>query len=247
MTAAASAEALLGPALLVFFRVAGFVMLLPGFSSLRVPARIRLMLALALALAIAPLSGVEGGAATPMALIVETINGVVLGLLVRVLFLAFHFSATTIASFIGLAGMPGAPLDSEDAMAPVSALISLTATALVFASGMHHQLIRGLVSSYDVLPAGRWIAPEAALRTLTDTLGEAFLLAMQLAMPFLIYAVVVNVAIGIANKLSPQIPVYFISMPLVIAGGLIVLHGLGPDMLALFAQAVSARLSTGWW
>jgi flagellar biosynthetic protein FliR len=79
-------------------------------------------------------------------------------------------------------------------------------------------------------------------------LGDAFLLVLRLAMPFLIYAVIVNLAIGLANKMSPQIPVYFISMPFVVGGGLVVFAMLGPDMVSLFSDAASdaVRSGAGW-
>jgi flagellar biosynthetic protein FliR len=40
----------------------------------------------------------------------------------------------------------------------------------------------------------------------------------------MIYAVIVNLAVGLANKLTPAIPVYFISIPFVMLGGLFLLH-----------------------
>ena len=45
-----------------------------------------------------------------------------------------------------------------------------------------------------------------------------------------------NLTIGFINKLAPQIPVYFISLPFVIAGSLIMMYfGIGM-MLSLFVD-----------
>ena len=85
------------------------------------------------------------------------------------------------------------------------------------------------------------------LETYQATLREAFLLALQLAMPFLAYGLLINLGIGLANKMSPQVPVYFISMPYVIAGGLILLYGLGPDVVSIFIDHFAARLRDGWF
>ena len=46
------------------------------------------------------------------------------------------------------------------------------------------------------------------------------MVVIRLGSPFIAYAILVNLAIGFVNKLTPQIPVYFISLPFVIAGGL---------------------------
>jgi flagellar biosynthetic protein FliR len=59
---------------------------------------------------------------------------------------------------------------------------------------------------------------------------------LRLGSPFVAYAVLINLAIGFVNKLTPQIPVYFISLPFVIAGGLILVYfGIVP-LLRLFAD-----------
>jgi flagellar biosynthetic protein FliR len=51
--------------------------------------------------------------------------------------------------------------------------------------------------------------------------------------------------VGIANKLVPQIPVFFISMPFVLAGGLLLLYFTIGEALRLFMAAFVAWLTTG--
>ena len=46
----------------------------------------------------------------------------------------------------------------------------------------------------------------------------------------------VCLAIGFINKLVPQIPVYFISQPFTIAGGLVLLYLGAGTLLSLFAD-----------
>ena len=78
--------------------------------------------------------------------------------------------------------------------------------------------------------------PQGALVDVTDTVSESFFVVLRLGSPFVAYALLVNLAIGFVNKLMPQIPVYFISLPFVIAGGLILIYfGIG-TMLSLFAD-----------
>ena len=73
-----------------------------------------------------------------------------------------------------------------------------------------------------------------ALNRLTDALSGAFLVALRITSPFIVYAVIVNFSIGLTNKLTPQIPVYFISLPFVLFGGLILLYFIAPELLHLF-------------
>ncbi|TGU70958.1 flagellar biosynthetic protein FliR, partial [Mesorhizobium sp. M1C.F.Ca.ET.144.01.1.1] len=46
----------------------------------------------------------------------------------------------------------------------------------------------------------------------------------------------VNLTIGFVNKLTPQIPVYFISLPFVIAGGMIIFYFAVGTLLSLFVD-----------
>jgi flagellar biosynthetic protein FliR len=71
----------------------------------------------------------------------------------------------------------------------------------------------------------------------------AFTLALRVASPFVIYAVIVNFAVGLANKLTPSIPVYFISIPFVLIGGLLLLYLTGREMVLQFSIAFASWLS----
>jgi flagellar biosynthesis protein FliR len=77
---------------------------------------------------------------------------------------------------------------------------------------------------------------------LTDTLSKAFLATIRIAAPFIVFAVVVNIAVGLINKLTPSIPVYFISMPFVLAGGLMLLYFAMPDLLRFFSNEAGSYL-----
>ena len=82
---------------------------------------------------------------------------------------------------------------------------------------------------------------------MTDTISESFMVMIRLGSPFIAYAILVNLAIGFINKLTPQIPVYFISLPFVIAGGLHhPLFRASRRMLSLFADGF-VDVTIGRW
>ena len=107
---------------------------------------------------------------------------------------------------------------------------------LLFVFDFHHEIIRALVMSYDVAPISAMFSPQSALIDMADTISESFLVVLRLGSPFIAYAILVNIGIGFVNKLVPQIPIYFISLPFVIAGGLVLLYFAMPTMLSLFAD-----------
>ncbi len=80
---------------------------------------------------------------------------------------------------------------------------------------------------------------------LVDVLGSASLLALQVCSPFLVYAIVVNLLFGILNKLAPQIPVYFIYPPFIIAGALVLFYFISEDFFAIYMLHFSGWLISG--
>jgi flagellar biosynthesis protein FliR len=54
---------------------------------------------------------------------------------------------------------------------------------------------------------------------------------------FIVYALITNFAIGLASKLVPQIPIYFVTVPAVIAGGLALWYLTCSPFLQIFYEA----------
>jgi flagellar biosynthetic protein FliR len=113
----------------------------------------------------------------------------------------------------------------------------------MFVAGLHAQLIRGLVDSYSALPPGTTFNVHPALADIADKGGTAFLAALRIGAPFIAYSVVVNFAIGVTNKLAPQIPVFFIATPFVMIGGLFLLLFSLHDILSYFVAAFDSWLA----
>ncbi len=240
-------------AFVLFCRIGGCLMLMPGFSSSRIPMQVRLFLAVAITLALAPLLVPILQKALPdlspqrqLALLVsETMIGALVGLMGRLFFMALQFMATAAAMFIGFGTMPGAPIEDTEPAPAFATIVTLTATVLFFLTEQHWEVLRALLSSYSALPVSEFIAIEFSLGKLVDALSSAFLLALQISSPFIVYALIINLTVGIANKLVPQIPVYFISLPFVLAGGLIMLYFTIGETLRLFITGFMAWLAAG--
>ena len=230
-------------AFLAFCRVGGCFMLMPGLSSARVPLLIRLFIAFAATGAllihlwdsIVPFTTRE-----PTVLVVliasESLIGALIGLVARLYVLALQFMGSAIATLIGYGGVSGVGIEEPDPQGSLATIISFSALMLLFVFDFHHEIIKALVMSYEVAPINTLFNAQSALVDMTDTISEAFMVMIRLGSPFIAYAILVNLGIGFINKLVPQIPVYFISLPFVIAGGLIILYFAAPTLLSLFAD-----------
>lgn len=229
-------------AFLMFCRIGGCLMLMPGFSSPRIPMQVRLFIAIAVTLAMTPVllptlqSSVKDLSFPVLCglILSETAVGALIGVIGRMFFLALQFMATAAAQFIGLAGMPGTPIEDTEPLPAVATLITLTATVFLFLTDQHWEVFKALAASYSVLPITEPFSIEAGLKNLSGAVGDAFVLALQISSPFVVYGIIINLLFGFANKMIPQIPIYFISLPFVLAGGFLLLYFTVSEFLTLF-------------
>lgn len=231
-------------AFLAFCRIGACFMVMPGLSSARVPAQIRLFVAIAVSLGLvthlssAILPAISNRPdALAMLVASELLVGVLIGLTARIYTLALSFMGQAIATLIGYGGIGQPSIEEGEPEAPVASIISLSALLLLFALDFHHVIIRAIVDSYDVIPVDGVFDARGALANLADTISEAFMVMLRLGSPFIAYGLLINVAIGFVNKLTPQIPIYFISLPFVIAGGILLLYLGAPTFFSLFGEA----------
>jgi flagellar biosynthetic protein FliR len=237
---------------LLFCRIGGCLMLMPGISSSRVPVQVRLFIAMSVTLALAPmLLGTINTAVpnvTPQAMLrlifSETFIGVLIGSLGRLFYMALQFMAIGAAQLVGFSAL-GTPIEDTDPAPELATFITLTATVLLFVTDQHWEVVRALVASYAALPVNEPITAQVALTRVADGFSTTFLLALQISSPFIVYALIINLMVGIANKLVPQIPVYFIAMPFILAGGLLLLYFTIAEALRLFMAAFIAWLANG--
>ncbi len=239
----ATVEGAIIAAFLAFCRIGACFLVMPGLSSARVPMQVRLFVAIAatgglLVLLwdqIYPFADRRPGVLVPR-IASELLIGVLIGLLARLYMLSLQFIGSAIAMMIGYGGTSGPSIEDGEPQAALASIISLSALLLLFVFDFHHEIIRALVASYQVAPLDVLFNPQSALIDVSDTLSEAFFLVLRLGSPFVAYSLLVNLTIGFVNKLVPQIPVYFISLPFVIAAGLIIFYFAVGTMLSLFAD-----------
>ena len=244
-------QALLGLSLLVFCRVGAALMLLPGFSSQRFPMQVRLFMALAISASLAPLVApgfnvaLVQGDISPGLIASELITGGLIGLLGRLYLQALQFAGIFISNALGLSGIPGQPIDDTEASTPVANILTLSGIMLIFASNLHLETIRALRDSYGVLPVGPFLSASWMAGQVTQTLAKTLVLSLQFCGPFLVYAVILNFAIGLASKFTPQLSIYFATLGIATVLGLLLFKLAAPDLLMVFVDRYGSWLRAG--
>ena len=146
--------------MLVFARIGAMVMLMPGFGEPAIPSNVRLAFALLLAAVLAPT--LAGRIAAPpasawgMAGVVasETIIGVILGGTARLLVSSLATAGQAMGLELGLSFAQTADPTMTQSGQILAVFLSLMGVALIFATGLDHMFIAGIVGSYDLIAPG---------------------------------------------------------------------------------------------
>jgi flagellar biosynthetic protein FliR len=235
--------------MLVFARVGGMVMLMPGFGEMAVSPWIRLGLAVAISAVIYPLVGATLPVMPPVAVGLafavgtEAMTGVFIGGMARLLLSALHVGGTVIAFQTGLAAAQGFDPAQQSQSAIVATFLTLIGVNLIFATNMHHLLIRAMVDSYSIFTPGN-LPPVAQFSELAiATTAKSFAMGIQLASPFLVFGLIFNVGLGLIARLMPQLQVFFIAAPAQIMLGFTILAAVLSSTMMWFLDHFEAGMS----
>jgi flagellar biosynthetic protein FliR len=211
---------------MIFARIGAVLLMLPGVGESYVPPRIRLSLALVVSLALWPvvagslpalpetLGGMAGW------IIREVLVGLAIGALLRSFLTVLATAGEVVALQTTLAFAQTAnPMQAQPG-STISAFLMLFGTTLIFATNTHHLFIAGLVGSYELIAPVKPLVTGDFASLAIRTLGDAFMLGIQLSAPVLVFAIVFNLASGLIGRVMPAFQVYFAAAPLSIILGL---------------------------
>ncbi|MCC7425979.1 MAG: flagellar biosynthetic protein FliR [Alphaproteobacteria bacterium] len=233
---------------LLFARIGALCMVLPGAGETEVPAPVRLSLALALTALLAPVLGpriaVPGDAMRLLVLLAgELVVGVFLGLLVRALVWALMVAGQYAALLIGLSNVfvPDPALGAHGTA--LARLFALAGAMLVLSTGLWRGVLAALAGSYDLFTPGAALPAEGLAETMLSAVARSLALAVQLAGPLVLAALLANLALGLLGRLAPQMPVFFVAQPAMPMLGLLLLALVVAPLLSAWVAAAADILA----
>jgi flagellar biosynthetic protein FliR len=227
---------------LTLVRVGGMVLFAPFFSSTAIPMRVKAIFSGMVAFLVAPLVAQLPGARVNLgfsSLLGELAIGLVYGLALSLLneMMLFAGQIAGVQFSFSLVNL----LDpSSNIQTPLlGELFQLMGTLVVIAAGLDRILLASMVRTFRVVPLGAYtLAPTASLAIVRAAAG-IFLAAVELAAPILAATMLVEVAVALLGKLSPQLPVMNLTVPLKTLTGFLLLTG----ALALWPRFIEARFA----
>jgi flagellar biosynthetic protein FliR len=239
--------------IVLFCRIGACLMLAPGVSSTQISMQIRLWVAVAITLALAPIlidqPGLRNLGTDPLFMLrliaMESLIGAMIGLLGRLFFSALETLAVATANFLALVSPFGVEAEINQLTPPLATLVTISAAVLIFAGDFHWEILKGLLASYRAIPVRVDFDPQYSLRQIGFVLGESFVVAVRVTSPFFLFSVVANFALALVNRVTPQIAIFFVGPPFIIAGGLTLLYFAIRAELGEFMAAFASWLSWG--
>ncbi len=223
-------------------------MFIPGLGSTRIFARSRLFLALAISFLLTPILAGHLPALpkTPIELgflvAGEIVAGAFLGLVVRAMFTATQTAGVVIAFVSAMANTMVYDPVVEQQSAVVAGFLGTIANLLLFVTNMHHLLIEAMVESYNLFQPGIVFNIGDMVHLFARQIADTFKLGVQLASPFLVVSLAYYMGLGVLTRLAPQIPIFFVAMPLQIVISIIVLALTVGGIMVVFLSHVQDSL-----
>lgn len=212
---------------LPLFRISGLLMTMMVIGTQSVPARLRMALALALtvmALPVLPpapkvdLVGLSGY----YLVVQESLIGIILGFVSRLLFQIFVIGGQLVAmqSGLGFASM----VDPVNGLSVpvVSQFYLMLATLLFILFNGHLFMIELIVESFTSLPIGQGIALpgiEAVVHWGRIMFAGALMMALAAALSLLM----INLAFGVMTRAAPQLNLFALGFPITMITGMAII------------------------
>lgn len=215
-------------AFLIFLRLGAFLLFIPLFEGRGVPPVTRVAFALLLTSIVAmvvpqhPTLPVHAFGLV-VAGVSEVMVGLFMGLTLRIAFQSITMGAEIIALKSGFMRDMAFDPFSQTQSSAVERLISQFAVVLFLTTGMHLVCLSSFVQSFEVVSLGHWMPSQGTILALMWQTGQMFVLAVQIAAPFIAMNFIVNMAFAVLGKAAPQINVFVVSFAIIIVCGLFLL------------------------
>lgn len=215
--------------MLVFVRIGTALTIMPGLGDSFVPQNVRLFMALGLALVLSPV--IQPFVPDPVPalpvlfslILMEFVIGLFIGTIARVLMAALDVAGMIISTTSGLANAQvfNPSLASQGSI--TGAFLSMVGVVLLFVTNLHHLLIYGLVESYHMFPVGEVPDSGSMAEMMSRAVSASFMIGFQLAIPFVIVAMLLYIGMGVLSRLMPQVQVFILTLPMQIMLSMITL------------------------
>lgn len=228
---------------LVASRIAGVIMFMPMIGGLAVPAVIRALIVIGLAAIASPLVYLESPPDSLAGLVLgaggELLLGVLIGLIVRTLFVGLELAGQLVAQESGLAFGQIADPNSGDDQSVLSAMYVQLAGVVFLVVGGHRIVLAAVLDTFSRIPLLDQPPWElAGMEPLVEMFTVAGGLAIRIGAPALITLFLVNVSLGFIARTVPQLNVTMVGFSIKGLVAFVVMALSLPAAMSVFIDAI---------
>jgi len=233
--------------LFALMRISLVLFLMPFFGGQTLPAPVKAAICLTLTLALwprLPLMGAQmPGHPFDLALMLgaELLLGLVLGLVIRFLFAAIQTGGQLIGFQMGFAMVNVVDPDSGASEAVTAHFLYMVSLLTFLSFNGHLYLLDGLMRSFDLLPPGAILLSPRLSSQIFALSAQMFVLAIQIGAPVIAAILLVDLALALVSRASPQMNVLIIGFPVKISVGFLFL-GIIFEIISLHMEGFVSRM-----
>jgi flagellar biosynthesis protein FliR len=230
-------------------RILALLAAAPVLGNTAIPMRVKIglgvLITLILAPAIGPLPGLEP--ASPAGLLVlsqQVVIGLAMGFAMRIVFSAVELAGEIAGLQMGLGFATFFTPHSDGSTLVVGKFLGLLATLVFLSLNGHLLMLSVLAESFSAFPISAEPFSAGGWRRLAEWGGTIFLAGLQLALPVVAALLIVNLALGILTRASPQLNVFAVGFPITLMVGMVVLMLSLPYFIPVIEHLITEGLET---
>lgn len=164
----------------------------------------------------------------------EIVTGLIIGFSLNLIFYGFSFAGVLISTDMGLsmASVMNPLQDTESNV--IGEVLTVFAVLVFFLINGHHYIIRAVVSSFRIIPLGKYTLTQPAFDIFIKYTAGVFVIAVKIASPIMVSFFLVHLAEGIIARVIPQMQILFVTQPLKLGIGLLLMIFVLPIYMYFF-------------
>jgi flagellar biosynthetic protein FliR len=205
-------------------RILGFLGAAPVFGNNAVPRRIKLMVGLAVTLGLMPVVPSVPQAALDswsglLLIVQQTLIGIAMGLVLRVVFAALDLMGEIISLQMGLSFATFFDPIAGGQTAVVGEFLTLLATLVLLSLNGHLLMLDALARSFEWLPVSATLPHKSGWLVLARFGASIFASGLLMALPVVTALLITNIALGVLTRAAPQLNLFAIGFPITLTVG----------------------------
>ncbi|MBD5647883.1 MAG: flagellar biosynthetic protein FliR [Desulfovibrio sp.] len=211
--------------LLTIMRVSIVMFMLPVFSTNNIPVSVKAAVTMVFTVAVWPHLSLSGSLMPehPFDLAImalgEVFMGLMLGMAVNFLFMGIQSGGELLGFQMGFTMINFADPITGNQTGATAFFLWMVSLLTFLALDGHLYMIKGFAQSFAIVPPGALFIGENLLWEVLELSSQVFALALQIAAPVMVALFLVEVALGLVARTSPQIHIMEFGFPIKIGVG----------------------------